>query len=59
MRTIVEEYGMFMIASLSFFALMLVLMYFNRQSGDRARSFVAALTGSNQPTLCDWDTWGQ
>ena len=57
MRTMIEEYGMFMVASLSFFALMVVLEFFMKSSNTVARSFIADITGSNQSIITDWSTW--
>ncbi len=57
MRTMIEEYGLFMVASLAFFAMILVLQFFMTGSKEAARGFVAAMTGSNQSELSDWNSW--
>lgn len=47
MRTIIEEYGMFMISVIVFAALIITLAAFKGNFKDASTSFIQSLTGAN------------
>ncbi len=59
MRTMLNEYGMFMIGAIVFASLMFMLSWFISNFRSVSQIVIANVTGSPSTTLTSWNHWDE